>query len=149
MIVDRLANLELYRGLQPRWIKALEFLRDSDLATLPLGRHDLDGDQLFALVQEYTTRDESQCRWEAHERYCDVQYLVTGEERIGVANIDDLRVTEPYDAAKDVAFFEGDGDAITLRAGTFAIFAPQDVHKPCVHRGSPAAVRKVVIKSAV
>ena len=74
MIVDRLANLDLYRGLAPRWVKALEFLRDSDLLSLSLGRHDLDGDRLFALVQDYETKPTEQCRWEAHRRYCDIQF---------------------------------------------------------------------------
>ena len=137
MIVDQLENLNFYAGLPPRIVRALEFLRDTDLAALSLGRHVLDGDWLFALVQEYATKPLEQCKWEAHRRYCDVQFVARGIEQIGVANIDRMQVETPYDAEKDVAFFRGDGDFVTIRAGTFAIFAPPDVHMPCLAAGSP------------
>lgn len=147
MIVDRITNIQLYRGLPQRLVRALEFLRDTDLAALPLGRHDLDGDQLFALVQDYSTRPAEQCKWEAHRRYCDVQFVARGVERIGVVNIEQMKVEQAYDADKDVAFFSGDGDFITVRAGMFAIFAPADVHKPCVSLAAAEPVRKIVIKA--
>ena len=147
MIVDRISNLDLYRGLPSRLVRALEFLRDSDVATLSIGRHDLDGDRLFALVQEYTTRPAEQCKWEAHRRYCDVQFVARGVERIGIVNIEQMKVEQPYDADKDVAFFSGDGDFVTLRAGSFAIFAPADVHKPCMAANAAEAVRKIVINA--
>ena len=150
MIVDRLTNWRLYRGLAPRLVRALEFLRDADVRSLSLGRHDLDGDRLFALVQEYTTKPLEQCRWEAHQRYCDVQFVARGAERIGVRNIEFLRVEQPYDAERDVAFFVGEGDFITLDAGSFAIFAPQDVHLPCLVAGEqPQSIRKIVLKAEV
>ena len=82
MIVDRLENWSFYAGLPPRIVRALEFLRDTDLAALSLGRHELDGDRLFALVQEYTTKPIEQCKWEAHRRYCDVQFVARGAEFI-------------------------------------------------------------------
>lgn len=147
MICDRLANAAWYRGLPRSLVQALDFLRESDVLSLSLGRHDLDGDRLFALVQEYSTRPVADCRWEAHRRYVDVQFVARGVERIDVANVADMRVVEAYDATKDVAFFAGEGDAITLRAGTFAIFAPQDVHRPCVAVATPEPVRKIVIKA--
>jgi YhcH/YjgK/YiaL family protein len=130
-------------------MRALEFLRDTDVLSLPLGRHDLDGDRLFALVQEYTTKPAEQCRWEAHQRYCDVQFVARGSERIGVANIDRMAVEEPYNSDRDISFFMGSGDLITLTAGSFAIFAPQDVHMPCIVAGTSEPVRKIVVKAVL
>lgn len=149
MVVDRLSNWSFYRGLPERLLRALEFLSREDLAQLPLGRIDLEGDHLFALVQEYTTRPENECRWEAHRKYCDVQYVVSGCERIGVAPLDNMTVDMPYDVERDVGFFHGEGDWLTLRAGTFAIFAPQDVHRPCAQVGAGERVRKIVFKAAL
>lgn len=146
MICDRLENASWYQGLPRRIVRALEFLRHGDPLSHALGRHDLEGDQLFALVQEYSTRGPAECRFEAHRRYCDVQFVASGVERIDVANIAAMTVVEPYDATKDVAFFSGDGDPLTMRAGTFAIFAPQDVHRPCIAHGAPQLVRKIVLK---
>jgi YhcH/YjgK/YiaL family protein len=90
-------------------------------------RHDLDGDRLFALVQEYTTRAAEQCVWEAHRRYIDVQFMAVGAERMGYAPLATMREREPYDAARDVAFFEPGTEFVTIQEGMFAIFGPEDV----------------------
>ena len=116
---------------------------------LAAGRHAIDEDRIFALVQDYETKPREAGRWEAHRRYCDVQFVASGVEFIGVAPLDGMRVVEAYDEAKDVAFFEGEGDLVTLRAGSFAIFWPHDAHMPGVAAGGPTAVRKVVVKVAV
>lgn len=149
MIVDRLAHRDLYRGLPAPFLRALDFLATQNPLDLSLGRHDLDGDRLFALVQEYSTKAESDCRWEAHRRYADVQFVATGRERIGVASREFMQETVAHDDLKDVAFFEGPGDWITLPAGSFAIFWPHDVHRPCAACGANETVRKIVLKVAL
>jgi len=147
MIIDRLANSSSLYQLPARLARALEYLRGTDMRSVALGRHDLDGDHLFALVQEYTTRAADQCVWEAHRRYVDVQFVVTGAERMGVASLAQMREREAYDAARDVAFFEPGSEFVTMRAGMFAVFGPEDVHSPCHAAGQPGVVRKVVIKA--
>jgi YhcH/YjgK/YiaL family protein len=103
---------------------------------------------VFALVQEYTTRKSNECKWEAHRMYFDVQYVVRGAERMGYANIAGARELEPYDAARDVAFFEPGEDYVTVREGMVAIFGPEDVHAPCGAAGQPTPVRKIIVKVA-
>jgi YhcH/YjgK/YiaL family protein len=149
MIIDRLSNPSPLFELPKRLARALEYLRTTDMRSVALGRHDLDGDLLFALVQEYTTRAADQCVWEAHRRYTDVQFVVTGAERMGVASLAQMREREAYDAARDVTFFEPGAEFVTISAGMFAIFGPQDVHSPCHAAGEPILVRKVVVKAAV
>jgi YhcH/YjgK/YiaL family protein len=148
MIIDRLENTAATKYLAPRLREGLEWLRNRDLDAVPEGRLDIDGDRLFALVQEYTTRDAAECRWEAHRKYTDIQYVMRGTERMGFTNISHTRETDPYDPARDVAFFEAGMDFITVHAGMFAIFAPEDVHAPCGAVGAPAVVRKIVLKVA-
>ena len=147
MIIDRLANPSPLYQLPSRLARALEYLRATDMRAVALGRHDLDGDHLFALVQEYTTRPAGECVWEAHRRYIDVQFVVTGIERMGVAPLAQMREREAYDAARDVAFFEPGTEFVTIRAGMFAIFGPEDVHSPGHRAEEPALVRKVVVKA--
>jgi YhcH/YjgK/YiaL family protein len=149
MIVDRLDNPSPLFHLPERLARALEFLRSTDLRAAPLGRIEIDGDRLFALVQEYTTLRPEQCVWEAHRKYIDVQFVVTGAERMGYALLSQMREREPYDAARDVTFFEPANEFVIVRAGTFAIFGPDDVHSPCHAAGKPQRVRKVVVKAAV
>lgn len=149
MIIDRLSNPSRLFALPARLARALDYLRGTDMRTVALGRHDLDGDHLFALVQEYTTRAPGDCVWEAHRRYIDVQFMAVGTERMGIAPLAAMREREPYDAARDVAFFEPGTEFVTIREGMFAIFGPEDVHSPCHRAGEPALVRKVVVKTAV
>jgi len=147
MIVARLANPTPLFQLPSRLARALDYLRATDMRSVPIGRHDLDGDRLFALVQEYTTRAADQCVWEAHRRYIDVQFVAVGAERMGYASLAQMRERDAYDAARDVAFFEPGEEFVTIRAGMFAIFGPEDVHSPGHVAGQPGLVRKVVIKA--
>ena len=77
----------------------------------------------------------------------DVQLVVAGVERMGYANIGEMREREPYDPARDAAFFEPGGEFVTIRAGTFAILGPEDVHSPGHAAGEPSLVRKIVVKA--
>jgi biofilm protein TabA len=147
MIIDYLDNLAAGSHLAPRLRQGLDWLRSRDPGALTDGRHEIDGDRLFALVQQYTTRAPAECRWEAHRKYTDIQYVVRGDERMGYTNIAQTREQEPYDAERDVAFFEAGTDFVTVRAGMFTVFAPEDVHAPGCAVGEPSLVRKIVLKS--
>jgi YhcH/YjgK/YiaL family protein len=149
MILDELSNASSYTFANPRLTQGLEFLQGSTITSLPLGRNEIDGSHLFALVQEYTTRLEQECRWEAHRKYIDIQYVVSGHERIDHALLAMLEIIEPYNASVDRAHLAGSGSALLLQAGMFAIFFPQDAHRPGVIAEAPQAVRKIVIKVAV
>jgi biofilm protein TabA len=149
MIVDRLGNRSVDAYVPPRVRQALEYLRAANMAAVPIGRHELDGDRLFALVQEYTTRPSSECVWEAHRKYIDVQYIVHGAERMGHAPIARAGERVPYDPERDVTLFHPGTQFVTLTAGMLAIFGPDDVHSPGVAVDEPRAVRKVVMKAAL
>lgn len=146
MILDHLSNASLYRSLHPRLARALEALSDPSLMTRPPGRYELDGQRLFAMIQEYTTKPADEGRWEAHRKYIDVQFVASGCEVIGHAPLSNLKIVEPYNAEKDVMFLAGPGTLLRLDAGMFAIFYPHDAHMPTLAVSTPEAVRKVVIK---
>ena len=149
MILDHISNASLYQFKNLRLSRGLEFLQSENVASLPLGRTDIDGDHLFALIQEYSTRLESECSWEAHRKYIDIQFLATGSERIDYAPLSSLKITKPYDPVKDRAELTGAGSSLDLRAGMFAIFFPTDAHRPCVAATASAQVKKIVLKVAV
>jgi biofilm protein TabA len=154
MILDVLPNALLYRGLPAPLAAALDFLQQADLAALPLGKTAIEGERLFALVQEYTPKAAGLGKFEAHRRYWDVQYVASGVERMGWNTLGRMTLSEPYSPERDVAFFTGPGDWFFVPAGTFAIFGPSDVHMPGVAvDGRDAAheqpVRKIVVKVEV
>ena len=129
---------------------ALDYLAQTDFNALPDGKQVIDGDRLFAIVQRYTTKPVSEARWETHRRYIDVQYIARGSERMGyVPWSESLPVQEVYDPQRDVAFYEASGVLLPVSAGMFAIFAPHEVHAPCLAPAEPqpaGEVLKVVFK---
>ena len=151
MITDLLSNADLYKNVHPRLAAGLAWLRNTDLASLPLGKAVIDGEHLFALVQEYTPKGPELGKLEAHRRYWDIQYVASGEERMGWVNLGEVTVSDPYDTEREVAFFTGKCNYIRVPAGSFTIFAPQDVHMPGVApaEGAAGLVRKVVVKVEV
>jgi biofilm protein TabA len=147
MITDRLQNSALYHALHPRLAMALGWLSQGGLASLPLGKTVIDGEDVFALVQEYLPKDAG--RLEAHRVYWDVQLVLSGEEQMGWLNIAMAVESEAYDADSDVAFFTGPASFFRVPAGSFAIFGPQDVHMPGMAVAGPSSaglVRKIVVK---
>jgi YhcH/YjgK/YiaL family protein len=145
MIFDTLENALRYTGLGSGLPAALKYLLETDLASLPLGRTDLDGKRLYVLVQEFTTKPLEQGKWEAHRRYIDVQYVASGQERMGFANLCTMQLGE-YHPEKDFQALNGTGNQVDVFAGAFVIFFPEDAHMPGLCVDQPEPVRKVVLK---
>jgi YhcH/YjgK/YiaL family protein len=148
MIFDLLTHAGRYAEPGTPLAAAFQYLVETDLSALPIGHIDIDGDRLYALVQAYTTKPAEQGRWEAHQAYIDVQYLVSGVERMGFAHISRLEAGE-YDPWRDVVFLTGSGSAVDVFAGAFALFYPGDAHMPGLCVNAPESVLKVVIKVKV
>ena len=128
--------------------RALEIIEDLDWETVECGRYDVD-DELYYMVQEYETKYPEQARYEAHEKYVDIQYIVKGIERMEFAETSKLKVTEAYNPEKDVKFLEEPKviDASIVEAGDYRIFYPEDAHRPglCVNN-TPSKVKKILAK---
>ncbi|MEO6223292.1 MAG: YhcH/YjgK/YiaL family protein [Vicinamibacterales bacterium] len=148
MVKDFLTLSDRYRPLGPRFARAFDFARATDLAAMPDGTYPVGGDDVRTLVQRYTTKAAHEGRWEAHRTHIDLQMVLSGEEYVGVAPIGRL-VAEPYDAEKDILWLTGEGDRVTLRTGEFVLLWPEDGHMPAMAIGDSIPVLKVVIKIAV
>ena len=152
MIATDLKNADKQLPSSPAFRQALAFLRRRDLAALPDGRYEIDGDRVFAMAQRYETAALTEPRFEAHRKYIDVQFIAAGSEVIGWAPVSGLEITEAYDAEKDVCFGPvktGLWTPVRLGAGELAVLYPEDAHAPRLAAGSPATVVKVVVKVAV
>ena len=148
MLTSKLTIADKYDYLEERFRKGYEFLRTADLKALPAGRVDIEGDDLYASVQEYTTMDADTCKYEAHNRYFDIQYVVTGEELFGYAKREDLEEEAPYQEAEDIVFLKDPAvcGSVLLKAGDCAVVSPEDAHKPRCAAGNPCPVKKIVVK---
>jgi YhcH/YjgK/YiaL family protein len=130
-----------------RWDKAFQFLSTANLKELPVGKQELDGKNLFVSIDEYTTKAKSETRYESHKKYADIQYIIAGEELMGLATPDQVEVTDSYNEEKDIAFyaFEG-GNYIMATPENFVVFFPEDIHRPLVNVTEPSKARKIVVK---
>lgn len=150
MIFDQAKNLDFYKtlGIGDRYAKAVEFLKHTDLAALENGRHEIDGDDVYANVMTYTSLPWEEAKYEAHEVYTDIQYMIEGTEIITYAPVEALTVSVPYNADKDAVLFDNSnpGLKVVVNAGEFMIFNPWDGHKPKAANGAPGFVKKVVVK---
>jgi len=150
MIADVLKNRHIYSAISPRIKTALDYIAETDFSATEPGRYELDGSNMFALVQAYDSIPRDQGKWECHKKYIDIQYIAEGIEQIGCNNIDKMAITTEYNPEKDIAFLSGDGDFITYSKGSYGIFFPEDAHQPKIAvNNAPGKVKKVVIKIKV
>ena len=148
MIVDVLENKELYYGIHKNMKPAFEFIEKAVKENLEVGRYELDGKNLFALVQEYDSKTDA--KWEYHRKYIDIQFIVSGKEIITWDNIRNVPNGVEYNEEKDIAKFDMDGGTdVIMEAGYYNILYPQDLHQPGRVFDKVEPIKKIVIKIAV
>lgn len=149
MIFDVLENCGRYYDLHKNFEKAFDFIKKAVAEDLPTGRYDFGGEDIFAHVQEYGSKNPLDFKFEGHRKYIDIQYVASGVEEIDVLNIKNAAAGEGYIPEREVEFFCG-GENIgkyILGDGEFGIFYPTDLHKPgLMHDGKSAPVKKVLVK---
>ena len=147
MIYDKLNNISFYKGLSTDIYEGLLFL---NAATMDLenGVYIINP-RVKAIVSEYTTKVVNEYGYEAHREYIDIQYLISGEEKICCLPLEYLRETKPYNEEQDAGFCEETvikPQELLIGSGYFTILYPQDGHMPQMCVKEPAAVKKVVVK---
>ena len=138
----------VYFKNKERWDKAFSFLKSNDLNQLENKRFDIDGDNLYAIVSEYLTKNEENANFEAHRNYVDIQYVISGEEMIGITPLTQKQnVITPYDASKDIEFMTvAPGLVVKATPDRFFLFFPSDAHRPSLKVKENSHVKKMVVK---
>ena len=147
-LVAKIADCDRYVGLNPHFVKAFEFLKRADLATLPPGRYEIDGQNCWANVQEAKLKPIESSKVEAHRRYIDIQAPISGLEQMGCYELDEEHLALPFKPNSDCIVFPAPVRPVTVRPGEFAVFfPPKGGHAPgCIAPGGPDRIRKLVIK---
>jgi biofilm protein TabA len=148
MISDKIENAAFYRSLGTGIAKGLALLGEETLRNGTPGRYDVDGENLYYVIDQYETMSEEQGRFEAHRKYIDIQFMVAGREWVGVRPLEEMEVAAAYDSEKDIAFYERPlaFSRIVLEKDAFAIFWPHDAHMPCRMFAGSERVKKIVVK---
>ena len=151
MILAPLEELPRYLAVHPLLPPALDWLR-ANPSPSP-GRQAIAGEALFVNVDHGETRPRPQTRFESHRRYLDLQVVLEGGEWMEWAPVGALALEQDFAPGGDLAFYrEPSFEPTRLRVlpGHFAIFFPEDAHRPLVALdGRSAGFRKLVFKLAV
>ncbi|KXF82224.1 N-acetylneuraminate anomerase [Enterovibrio coralii] len=149
MILGHITQPETYAYLPEAFRRSLAFLSETDMLTLPTGRHDIDGDNIYVNVMAFDTQPAKEKLAEVHKEYIDIQFLISGEERIGFALANENNpIAKDYDAESDFYLVEsmvGETN-VMMTPGTFAIFLPEQPHKPGCNVTASKPLKKAVVK---
>jgi YhcH/YjgK/YiaL family protein len=147
MILDRLERVDRYTNLCPNFSRAFKFLKETSLEKLDLGKHEIEGKRVYAVVFQGPATPREEAKLEAHRKYIDVQVVLSGTDEMGWKNKGICTQRQSaYDAESDVEFFSDPPDAwIPVGPGAFAIFFPEDAHAPAIGSGE---LHKVILKVA-
>jgi biofilm protein TabA len=152
MIVTDLNHIEKRQSMTPFMHQAVAFLRQPNIEMLPDGTVEIEGRRVFAIIQRYETILTGEPKFEYHQKYIDLQFVVSGEEIIGWVPRDRMKITESYDDGRDICFgvaASREMSIIHLQAGQLAVLFPEDGHAPKLAAGAPSPVMKIVVKVAV
>ncbi len=148
MIVANLKDTQIYRGIDPMLDSAINYMTPDFLATVGSQTQYLDGDKLYVTRFDYQTEPlTDKSFFEAHKRYLDIHLIMRGEERIDIADPENL---EMYENNGDFYAYRGDAQhTLTLRAGDFVVVFPSDAHRIKLQANGASDVSKIVFKILV
>jgi biofilm protein TabA len=129
--------------------QALQHLRDTDYNKISPGKYPIDGERMFAIVQDPITQAWGSGLPEFHARHIDVQYLLSGEEALGfLPGNPNLVPCDDFLKERDIAFVPSqlNETRIVLTPGMYAVFFPGELHRPCRAVDQAMHIKKVVIK---
>ena len=148
MIVDKLSNSRRYQELHPGFAEAFDFLKKDNLAVIPDGRHNIDGDSVYVTISTQKGKGVKESHLEKHSEYIDIHFVLEGTDVIGWKPFEECEnISERPELGKDAESFLDEPDFyFKLHPGEFAVFFPEDCHAPLAHENT---IRKGVVKVAV
>jgi len=135
-----------YHANKKYWDEAFAFIKNNDLKNLAPGKYPIDGENVFASITEDPTKDFDKTGWESHRKYIDLQYVISGEEKIGVSPVSKATVIKDYNEETDLVNYAAKGKIYAALPGTFFIFFPTYAHRPGITPAGNKADKKLVIK---
>ena len=145
--IDKKEFAKQYFAKRELWDKAFEYLNTADLDTLKPGNFDLIGKDLYIAASEYNTKNDEEGKYEAHRKYADIQYVISGQEKIRIIPLDKTEELGSYDEQKDIVFLKAEGGKVQMATPEkFFIFFSTDAHMPGMKVDTNSFVKKIVVK---
>ncbi len=146
MILGTIQYPSRYSGLGEGVRLGIQYMAEHDLSSIPLGKYQIDGGNVYFEVCEIETAESEKKSFEAHKNHIDIHITLEGEEWFGYAPVKDMKDAKEYNAEKDTALYDGEGVYLQAPKGQFILFMPEDAHKPGVYFHQQGRVKKIIIK---
>lgn len=148
MIYGKISDIKIYKGINKNLDKAIEMIESGEYKNAPIGRNEIDGDNVYFNVKEEKSKKLEECYFEVHQRYIDIHLTVNGEEEIAYTEIEDLKGETPYNEKSDMEILKGKS-ACKFKVDTerFIILFPTEPHMTTIAlNDEPTNLKKVVFK---
>ena len=150
MIVAKLKDAVDYRGIHPMLDKALDYLNDGFLNTVGTEATHMEGNDLYATLNLFETQPDEKGFFEAHRQYLDIHVILSGEERMDIAETSALTPDDAVSKPENDFYAFTDKNpahqSIILKHGDFLVAFPQDAHRVKGQVNGPSNVKKIVFK---
>jgi biofilm protein TabA len=107
--------------------------------------------KVFANIEDTKTFPPEERKPEYHKDFIDIHLVIKGSEKIGFKPCSHQEITKQaiteFDSEKDLGFTKDSClDYVDLNVGDFAIFFPEELHKPLCHTKNHNSVTKIIMK---
>jgi YhcH/YjgK/YiaL family protein len=151
MLISSIKNYQNILNFFPQLDIVFDFIIKNISSKTADGKYYIT-EEIYADVQSCLPKPKKEQVLEKHKKYIDLQYIISGKEKIGWKFFDkSFKVLKKYSSKKDIAFYSNSPDTfINLKKGEFAIFFPEDTHAPlCCEKQVKKCVVKIPVKFLV
>ncbi|WP_299997740.1 YhcH/YjgK/YiaL family protein [uncultured Cedecea sp.] len=133
--------------------RLLDWIIAQPLSTLSPGRYTLPflpEKQAWFVILHYDTTDASLQKPEIHTHFCDLQIVLSGQERMAWCLDEGQFVPDgEYLPERDILYYQAKSDELNLfiaKPGAFYFFPPSFIHATNIQVTKPESVKKLVVK---
>ena len=147
MIFDKICNIKNYKGINKNLDIAIDSIARKEYIEGISGKNLVLEEEVFFNVQNYITKNQEECFFETHKEYLDIQLVMFGEEKIGVTEIEKLKLDKEYDKERDLETQKGDPEIVfEMNENNFLILFPGEPHMPGIKNNENIEIKKIVYK---
>ena len=147
MIFDKICNIKNYKGINKNLDIAIDSIARREYIKGISGKNLVQEEEVFFNVQNYITKNKEECFFETHKDYLDIQLVMFGEEKIGVTEIEKLKLDKEYDKERDLETQKGEPEIVfEMNENNFLILFPGEPHMPGIKNNENIEIKKIVYK---
>ncbi len=139
-----------YQKNPEQWKTLFHWLQNTNLLTIPKGKHPIPGSTLVASVEDSENSPLEKRNTESHRKKSDFMIVVKGTEGFALLDHESSTVSQPYNDKKDVMrynYLKEKTNFFNVKSGQFVIFFPSDWHIAKVQtKKKDQTIRVIVVK---